>query len=157
MTKALLDHLRSRGTIITSTAPQTSQQNAHVERRFGSLFASIRASLKESGIPKSLWSSACLDAIDKANYLPLRRHEGHFKSPVSILPKQSYNPEGFLPFDLKATSSTTHRTRESPQTGPSAQDIYETQQTTSIVSSSRLPERRGWYDTRSSSHCRNKE
>ena len=75
-TKALIKELESHGTKVSSTAPHSSQQNALVERRFGVIFAATRTALAASGLSKTFWSVACLDAIDKSNFLPIRRGNG---------------------------------------------------------------------------------
>ena len=71
ITKGLLNELAANGTKISSSAPNSSQQNAIVERRFGIIFAATRTALAASGLSKKYWSGACLDAIDKANFLPV--------------------------------------------------------------------------------------
>lgn len=69
-TKALLNEPESKGTKICSTAPNSSQKNPIVERRLGTIFEETRAALAASGPSRKFWSVACLDAVDKSNYLP---------------------------------------------------------------------------------------
>lgn len=91
-TKGLLKELEAKGTRITSTAPNTSQINAIVERSFGTVFAEIRVALASSELPKQFWSLACLDAIDKPNFLPVKRSNGDFVSPNSGVPGHPTSP-----------------------------------------------------------------
>lgn len=86
----------------------SSQQNALVELLFGTVFeacfelasclATARVVLKSSGLHQKVLSLACLDAIDKVNFLPLKRANGDFFSPNSAVPGQPTSPGHFPPF-----------------------------------------------------------
>lgn len=99
--------LGEQGTTRTFTAPASSQSNAIVERRFESLFAAARAALAAAPPPlnkAAWWSSACLDAMDKANYLPYKQGNELRPSPHTTMKLHGYDvdlldgPRAFLPF-----------------------------------------------------------
>ena len=78
-----------------------------MERRFESVFASARAALNAAPAPlnaRKYWSLAALDAIDKANYLPLRRNGEVVPSPHTSMQlhgcetDELEGPHGFLPY-----------------------------------------------------------
>lgn len=76
-TKALMDELKTKGTKISSAAPNSSQQNAIVERRFGTLFAATKKDLLKASSrqlnTKEIRVIGMLGAIDKANFFtPLK-------------------------------------------------------------------------------------
>ena len=50
-TAELTTSLQKQGTTITTTAPNSSQQNAFAERRFSTIFNATRAALANSGLP----------------------------------------------------------------------------------------------------------
>eukprot|EP00173_Palmaria_palmata_P004371 Plantae.Rhodophyta-Palmaria_palmata.ctg5793.p1 GENE.Plantae.Rhodophyta-Palmaria_palmata.ctg5793~~Plantae.Rhodophyta-Palmaria_palmata.ctg5793.p1 ORF type:complete len:141 (+),score=5.70 Plantae.Rhodophyta-Palmaria_palmata.ctg5793:240-662(+) len=93
--ESLLLKLDEKGTQVSSTALHSSEQNAFVERRFGSLFAATKAALTASGMPQKYWSLTCLDAIDKSNFFPVKRSNGISKVPNDILPGATMNAEIF--------------------------------------------------------------
>ena len=97
-TKSLLNELEAKGTKVSSTSPHSSQQNALVEQRFQTIFAATRAALSASGLPKKFWSIACLDAIDKGNFLPIKRSSGHTASPNACIPGEPHSAKHLLPF-----------------------------------------------------------
>lgn len=49
-------------------------------------------------MPKEYWSLACLDAIDKANFMPIKRTSGKWIGPNSAIPGEDINASSFLPF-----------------------------------------------------------
>lgn len=51
-----------------------------------------------SGLPKEYWSLACLDAIYKANFMPIKRQSGKWIAPSSAIPGEGINASFFLPF-----------------------------------------------------------
>lgn len=79
-------------------ASHSSEQNSFVERRFGSFFEATRAALTESELPQNYWSLAFLDAIEKSDFIPIKRLDGKFKAPNDILPCTKMNGRDFLPF-----------------------------------------------------------
>lgn len=76
----LKNFLETQGTTNSTTAPHSSESNAFVERRMGIIFAAAKAALKAASDPlnnNQFWSYSALDAINKTNYLPMKR-EGTF-------------------------------------------------------------------------------
>lgn len=90
--------LQSKGTEITSTSPNSSQQNSIAERIFGTLFAATRTALETSGIPRKLWSIACSDAIDEADLLHIQGRSGFSASPNSQIAGKPKSAKHLLPF-----------------------------------------------------------
>lgn len=89
--------LEQQGITVTTTSPNTSQQNAFEERRFLTIFNATRAALAHSGLPLTYWSVAALDVIDKMNYLPVQRKTGTKQPPNSTL-YPNLIPKGLLSF-----------------------------------------------------------
>lgn len=83
--KKVSDFFKKQGTVQTQTAPNSSQSNGTVERGFLKMFAAVRAGMKRSGLPLSLWKYACWDAIEKKNFLPFFRGGNLLKSPNAAL------------------------------------------------------------------------
>lgn len=96
--KKLLAELESKGAVVTSTASNSLEQNGFFKTRFGTLFAATRAAILESGLPKTLWSAAYLDAIEKANWIPVKQTDGSYKSTNSKIPGKETSTRAFLPF-----------------------------------------------------------
>lgn len=113
----LTDMLEKQGTTITRTSPNTSQQNAFAERRFSTIFNATRAALAHSGLPLAYWSIAALDAIDKMNYLPMKRKTGNNNPPNATLYKQ-LDPKHLLPFGQRGYIINT--TPKKPKLQPRA-------------------------------------
>ena len=99
--------LEEQGTIKSTTAPHSSSSNAFVERRMGIVFAAARAALKAAPAPldhQRYWSFSALDAIDKANFLPLTRNGSFMPSPHTALKLHGHSvdekdgPNHFLPY-----------------------------------------------------------
>lgn len=82
-TKALLKELESKGTKVSSTAPNSSQKISIAERRFGAILAETITALAASGLPGKVWSVVCLDAIDKSNFTPIKRENRQKTGPNS--------------------------------------------------------------------------
>lgn len=97
-TTGLLNELESKGTAVLSTETHSSEQNAYVERQFGSLFAATRAALASSELSKKYWSLACLYTIYKGNFIPIKRNDGKFKAPQESIKLRTLKPDIFLPF-----------------------------------------------------------
>ena len=73
----LKSFLDEQGTVKSTTASHSSSANASVERRMGIVFSAARAALKAAPAPPNhnkYWSFAALDAIDKTDYLPMKRN-----------------------------------------------------------------------------------
>lgn len=81
MKKDLLKEIGAKSTKITSTAPHSLQKNAIVEQIIATLFAVTPTALAASVLPKKFWSTACMEAINKAMFLPVIRSDGKDKSP----------------------------------------------------------------------------
>lgn len=83
---------------MTAKAPYSSEPNAYVESRFGSLFALTRVAISQKGLPNNFLSLACLDVIEKANFMPIKRQDGSFKALNQKLPCIRLQPKKNLPF-----------------------------------------------------------
>lgn len=94
-----MKELESQGTRITSTSTNSSQQNSIRERRFGTIFAAARTALAASGLSRKVWSLACLDAIDKANFIPVQSRSGKSTSPNEGIKGEPQSEGHLLPFD----------------------------------------------------------
>lgn len=81
----------------TATAPHTSQDIGLVERRFRTIFSAVRAALAHSQFDHTFWSRAAQDAVDEANYLPTRRHNG-----AVVPPHQTFFLDGPTSSHLQA-------------------------------------------------------
>lgn len=118
-TAELTTSLQKQGTTITTTAPNSSQQNAFAERCFSTIFNATRAALASSGLPLTLWSVAALDAIDKGNYLPVKRNTGNSVPPNAQL-YADQNPKHLLPFGQRGyiVDTTPHKPKLQPRAIP---------------------------------------
>lgn len=77
----------------------SSEQNRFVERRFGTLYKATRAELISSGLQRSFWSVARLNAIDKANCLLTKHKNGSCKAPNATMLGIRYKANSLLPFE----------------------------------------------------------
>eukprot|EP00173_Palmaria_palmata_P002498 Plantae.Rhodophyta-Palmaria_palmata.ctg26220.p1 GENE.Plantae.Rhodophyta-Palmaria_palmata.ctg26220~~Plantae.Rhodophyta-Palmaria_palmata.ctg26220.p1 ORF type:complete len:276 (-),score=3.21 Plantae.Rhodophyta-Palmaria_palmata.ctg26220:112-879(-) len=92
--------------------------NAFVERRMLTVMNATRASLKAASMPLRFWSYAALDAIDKANFLPVYREGKLHPSPHQLLQNSGLDvsaiarPDSFLPFGQVGFATNTSPTKK---------------------------------------------
>jgi hypothetical protein len=79
---------------VTRSAPYTPQSNGLAERMNRTLIESVRTTLLQYGLPKSLWAEALANAVEIKNRIP--RDDG--KSAYESLTGTKPNIERFKPF-----------------------------------------------------------
>jgi len=97
----------------TTTVPYTPNQNALAEGAFWKLFGVVRAFLKESGLPHSMWAHAYVQAAYVLNRTPRLQRKGEPVSSYELLNKRKPSMRPIKVFGCVAHALVEKHNRES--------------------------------------------